>query len=57
MNTAVRPMYTWQDIPWRQVERAVFKRRAVCRKEIAMSTNIPKPLAGGKPLSPQPHAS
>jgi len=25
MNTAVRPMYAWQDIPWRKVERAVFK--------------------------------
>jgi RNA-directed DNA polymerase len=25
MNTASRPMYAWQDIPWRQVERAVFK--------------------------------
>lgn len=25
MNTARRPMYAWQDIPWRKVERAVFK--------------------------------
>lgn len=25
MNTASRPMYAWQDIPWRKVERAVFK--------------------------------
>ena len=25
MNTALGPMYAWQDIPWRQVERAVFK--------------------------------
>ena len=25
MNTASRPMYAWQDIPWGQVERAVFK--------------------------------
>lgn len=25
MNTASRPMYAWQDIPWRKSERAVFK--------------------------------
>ena len=25
MNTAMRPMYAWQDLPWRTVERAVFK--------------------------------
>ncbi|MGH8055991.1 MAG: reverse transcriptase domain-containing protein [Candidatus Entotheonellia bacterium] len=25
MNTDPRPMYAWQDIPWRKVERAVFK--------------------------------
>jgi RNA-directed DNA polymerase len=25
MHTASRPMYAWQDIPWRPVERAVFK--------------------------------
>ena len=25
MNTAVRPMYAWQDLPWRKIERAVFK--------------------------------
>ena len=25
MNTARRPMYAWQDIPWHKVERAVFK--------------------------------
>src|SRR5499433_4603375 len=25
MNTARRPMYAWQDIPWPKVERAVFK--------------------------------
>ncbi len=25
MNTALCPMYAWQDIPWRKVERAVFK--------------------------------
>jgi RNA-directed DNA polymerase len=25
MNTAVRPMYAWQAIPWHKVERAVFK--------------------------------
>ncbi len=25
MNTALRPMYAWQDVPWRKVERAVFK--------------------------------
>jgi len=25
MNTALRPMYAWQDIPWRKIERAVFK--------------------------------
>jgi len=25
MNTDPRPMYAWQDIPWRTVERAVFK--------------------------------
>src|SRR4029450_11580141 len=25
MNTARRPMYAWQDIPWYKVERAVFK--------------------------------
>jgi RNA-directed DNA polymerase len=25
MNTARRPMYAWQDIPWHKVARAVFK--------------------------------
>ncbi len=25
MNTALCPMYAWQAIPWRKVERAVFK--------------------------------
>ena len=25
MNTALRPRYAWQDIPWRKIERAVFK--------------------------------
>src|SRR5262249_28178448 len=25
MNTARRPMYAWQEIPWHKVERAVFK--------------------------------
>ena len=25
MNTAPGPMYAWQDLPWRQIERAVFK--------------------------------
>jgi RNA-directed DNA polymerase len=25
MSTALRPMYAWQDIPWRKIERAVFK--------------------------------
>ncbi len=25
MNTATRPMYEWQDLPWRKIERAVFK--------------------------------
>ncbi len=24
MNTASQPLYAWQDIPWRTVERAVF---------------------------------
>ena len=27
MNTAPRPMDAWQDIPWRNVERAVCKRQ------------------------------
>jgi RNA-directed DNA polymerase len=25
MNTAIRPMYKWQDLPWPRIERAVFK--------------------------------
>lgn len=25
MNTAKRPMYEWQDLPWKKIERAVFK--------------------------------
>lgn len=25
MNTAQRPMYKWQDLPWRKIERNVFK--------------------------------
>ena len=25
MSTAQRPMYKWQDLPWRNIERAVFK--------------------------------
>ncbi len=25
MNTATRPMYEWQDLPWKKIERAVFK--------------------------------
>ncbi|MCP4933625.1 MAG: group II intron reverse transcriptase/maturase, partial [bacterium] len=25
MNTATRPMYEWQELPWRKIERAVFK--------------------------------
>ena len=25
MNTAMRPMYKWQDLPWKRIERAVFK--------------------------------
>lgn len=25
MNTATRPMYRWQDIPWQKIERNVFK--------------------------------
>ena len=25
MNTAKRPMYKWQDLPWKKIERAVFK--------------------------------
>jgi RNA-directed DNA polymerase len=25
MNTACEPMYAWQDLPWRKIERAVFK--------------------------------
>ena len=25
MNTAIRPMYEWQDLPWKKIERAVFK--------------------------------
>ena len=25
MNTAERPMYRWQDLPWKKVERSVFK--------------------------------
>jgi RNA-directed DNA polymerase len=25
MNTAQRPMYKWQDLPWRKIERQVFK--------------------------------
>ena len=25
MNTAMRPMYEWQELPWRKIERAVFK--------------------------------
>ncbi len=25
MNTVKRPMYKWQDLPWRKIERAVFK--------------------------------
>jgi RNA-directed DNA polymerase len=39
MNTDRRPMYAWQDIPWRTVERAVFKLqqriyRASCRGDV-----------------------
>ena len=25
MNTATRPMYEWQDLPWKKIERNVFK--------------------------------
>ena len=25
MNTAQKPMYRWQDLPWKKIERAVFK--------------------------------
>ena len=25
MNTATKPMYKWQDIPWRKLEKVVFK--------------------------------
>lgn len=25
MNTAQQPMYKWQDLPWKKIERAVFK--------------------------------
>ena len=25
MNTVSQPMYKWQDLPWRTIERAVFK--------------------------------
>jgi RNA-directed DNA polymerase len=25
MNTAQQPMYGWQDLPWKQIERSVFK--------------------------------
>ena len=25
MNTAQTPMYEWKDLPWRKIERAVFK--------------------------------
>ena len=25
MNTAQRPMYKWQDLPWKKFERTVFK--------------------------------
>jgi RNA-directed DNA polymerase len=25
MNTAERPMYKWKDLPWQEIERAVFK--------------------------------
>ena len=25
MNTAIRPMYRWQDLPWQKIERNVFK--------------------------------
>jgi RNA-directed DNA polymerase len=25
MNTAKRPMYEWQDLPWKKIERVVFK--------------------------------
>jgi RNA-directed DNA polymerase len=25
MNTAQRPMYKWQDLPWKKIERTVFK--------------------------------
>ena len=36
MNTERSPMYAWQDVPWRRVERAIFKLqkriyRASCR--------------------------
>ena len=39
MSTASRPMYAWQDVPWRKVERTVFKLqqriyRASCRGDI-----------------------
>ena len=25
MNTDLPPMYAWQDVPWRRVERTIFK--------------------------------
>jgi RNA-directed DNA polymerase len=25
MNTVQTPMYKWQDLPWKKIERAVFK--------------------------------
>ena len=25
MNTAQAPMYEWKDLPWRKIERDVFK--------------------------------
>ncbi len=25
MNTVEKPMYRWQDLPWKKIERSVFK--------------------------------
>jgi RNA-directed DNA polymerase len=25
MNTEINPMYGWEDLPWQEIERAIFK--------------------------------
>jgi RNA-directed DNA polymerase len=49
MNTEPPPMYAWQDVPWRRVERAIFKLqkriyRASCRGDMSTGRKLQRLL-------------